>query len=101
MWRYIIFVGVWAVIIFGWIVPHWLIIAIKKRIISGIYEACGMTVFFTLVILGWLWMKQDIKLLAYIGLALYIPAAYFVVSSFIKEITLLFSMSKHFIWFAM
>ncbi len=84
MWKYIILFLIWAGVIFGWLVPHWLIPAIKKRIICEICEAIGLAIFITLIVLGWFLIDQQIKWLAYIGLFLYIPAAYFIVSSFVN-----------------
>jgi protein-S-isoprenylcysteine O-methyltransferase Ste14 len=83
MWKKIILVAIWAGVIFGWLVPHWLIPVMKKKFICEISEGFGMAIFFTLIIVGWLWMGQQIKWLAYVGFALYIPAGLFVVPSFI------------------
>jgi protein-S-isoprenylcysteine O-methyltransferase Ste14 len=80
MWIYIILAAVWGSIIFGWLIP-----VIRKRIICEIYEACGLGGFFTLIILGLggVWAQFNIVPLRIIGLVLYIPAAFFVVSAFI------------------
>ena len=79
MWAYIICVGIWAGIIVGWLVP-----VTRKRIVYEIYEACGLGIYFSLIILGWEWKIIDIFPLAYIGYALYVPAAVLVIFSFIN-----------------
>jgi protein-S-isoprenylcysteine O-methyltransferase Ste14 len=83
MWKNIILFVIWAGVIFGWLVPHWLIPVIKKKFVCEVSEGFGMAIFITLIILGWLWMGEQIKWLIYVGLLLYIPAALFVIPSFI------------------
>jgi protein-S-isoprenylcysteine O-methyltransferase Ste14 len=82
MMKSIILIIIWAVAIFGWLVPHWLIPVIKRKFVCEVSEGVGMAIFITLITVGWLWIGQQITWLAYIGLALYIPAALFVIPSF-------------------
>jgi protein-S-isoprenylcysteine O-methyltransferase Ste14 len=80
MWAYIIIAGIWLAIIFGWLIP-----VIKKRMVAEIYMACGLGIFFSIIVLGsMIWEGGDILPLVYIGFALYVPAAAFVISSFIS-----------------
>jgi len=83
MVKSIILIIIWAGVIFGWLVPHWLIPVIKKKFVCEVSEGVGMAIFITLITVGWLWIGQQIKWLTYVGLALYIPAALFVIPSFI------------------
>jgi protein-S-isoprenylcysteine O-methyltransferase Ste14 len=56
--------------------------------IHDIYVACGLGIMFSLIVLGVLgdmmWKGGDILPLEYIGYALYVPGAIFVISSFIS-----------------
>lgn len=79
MWEYIVCVGIWVGIIAGWLIP-----VIRKRIVYEIYEACGLGVYFSLIVLGWGWKTIDIFPLVYIGYALYVPAAVLVIFSFVS-----------------
>lgn len=77
---YIICAGIWAAIFFAWLIP-----VIKKRMYHEIYEACGIGIMFSLIILGdMLWKSGDILPLRYTGYVLYIPGAIFVISSFMS-----------------
>jgi len=79
MWAYIICAGIWVAIIFGWLIP-----VIRKRMVAEIYVACGLGIMFSLIVLGsMIWEGGDIRPLLYLGFALYVPAAAFVISSFI------------------
>lgn len=79
MWAYVICAGIWVGIIVGWLIP-----VIRKRIVYEIYEACGLDVYFSLIVLGWGWKTLDIFPLVYIGYVLYVPAAVLVIFSFIN-----------------
>jgi steroid 5-alpha reductase family enzyme len=79
MWVYIICAGIWIAIIFGWLIP-----VIRKRMVQEIYMACGLGVYFSLILLGWLWKTIDIRPLLYIGYTLIVPGIAFVVSSFVS-----------------
>jgi protein-S-isoprenylcysteine O-methyltransferase Ste14 len=77
MWKYIIYVPLMTY------VAYWLIAVIRQRMVHGIYEACGMGCYFTLVSLGWGWTGLGILPLQILGLVLYAPAILFVAMSFI------------------
>ena len=79
MWMYIILAAMWGGIIAGWLAPM-----IRKRIVCEIYESCGLGSFFTILILGLgrVGMQLNILPLRIIGFALYVPAAFFVISAF-------------------
>jgi len=79
MWVYIICAGIWIAIIFGWLIP-----VIRKRMVQEIYMACGLGVYFSLILLGWLWKTIDIRPLLYIGYTLIVLGIAFVVSSFVS-----------------
>ena len=79
MWAYIICAVIWVAIIFGWIIP-----VVRTRQFYEIYMACGMGIFFSLIVLGLtVWKGDQIVPVAYLGLVLYVPAAALVASSFI------------------
>ena len=78
MWAYIICAAIWVGILVGWLIP-----VIRKRIVYEVYEACGLGVYFSLIVLGWGWKTLDIFPLVYIGYALYVTAAVLVIFSFI------------------
>lgn len=81
MWAYIICAGIWVAIIFGWLIP-----VIRKRMVAEIHVACGLGIMFSLIVLGvmmMIWKGGDILPLLYAGYVLYVPAAAFVISSFI------------------
>jgi protein-S-isoprenylcysteine O-methyltransferase Ste14 len=82
--KYIILFVVWAGLVFGYIVPHWLVPVIRRRNVGECAEAFGMMLFFAIVTIGWLWMNQRVAWLAYIGLFLYAPSACCIVTSFIN-----------------
>jgi len=76
---YIICAAIWLGIIFGWLIP-----VIRQRIVHEIFVACGLGIMFSLIVLvSTVWQSGDIVPLVYTGLALYIPAAVLVVSSFV------------------
>jgi protein-S-isoprenylcysteine O-methyltransferase Ste14 len=80
MWAYIICAAIWVAIIVGWLIP-----VIRKRLVAEIYVACGLGIMFSLIVLGsMIWEGGDILPLLYLGFALYVPAAAFVISSFIS-----------------
>jgi steroid 5-alpha reductase family enzyme len=79
MWAYIICAGMWIAIIFGWLIP-----VIRKRMVQEIYMACGLGVYFSLILLGWVWKTIDIRPLLYIGYTLIVLGIAFVVSSFVS-----------------
>lgn len=62
MLSYIICACIWIRIIFGWLIP-----VIRRRIVYEIYVACGLGIYFSLIVLGWIWKIMDIRLLLYIG----------------------------------
>lgn len=77
---YIIIAGIWLFIIFKWLIP-----VIRKGESHEIYAAFGIGIMFSLIVLlSMIWEAGDIRPLVYFGLALYIPAAAFVISSFIS-----------------
>ena len=80
MWAYITLVAMWAGIIIGWLIP-----VIRQRISHEIYEASGLGLCFTILLIGFSGSvpRLDILPLQIIGLVLYVPAAFFVISSFI------------------
>ena len=79
MWAYIICAVIWVAIIIGWIIP-----VVRARQFYEVYMACGLGIFFSLIVLGvMIWQDDQIVTLAYLGLALYVPAAALVASSFI------------------
>jgi len=82
--KYIILFIVWAGLVFGYIVPHWLVPVIRRRNLGESAEAVGMMFFFAIVTIGWLWKNQRVAWLAYIGLFFYAPSAYCIVASFIN-----------------
>ena len=65
MLPYIICACIWVGIIFPW-----LIFVIRKRIVYEIYVACGVGIYFSLIVLGWIWKTVDIRPLLYIGYGL-------------------------------
>jgi len=79
MWAYIICAGMWIAIIFGWLIP-----VIRKRMVQEIYMACGLGVYFSLILLGWAWKTIDIRPLLYIGYTLIVLGIAFVISSFVS-----------------
>lgn len=79
MWAYIICAGMWIAIIFGWLIP-----VIRKRMVQEIYMACGLGVYFSLILLGWVWKTIDIRPLLYIGYTLIVLGIAFVISSFVS-----------------
>jgi len=79
MWAYIICAGMWIAIIFGWLIP-----VIRKRMVQEIYMACGLGVYISLILLGWVWKTIDIRPLLYIGYTLIVLGIAFVVSSFVS-----------------
>ena len=81
MWVYIGIAAIWGGIVFGWLIP-----VIRKRIICEIYEAFGLGIFFTLMMLGLagVWIQFNVPIIRIIGLVLYAPAAFFVISAFIN-----------------
>ena len=83
MLKYIILFVVWAGLVFGYIVPHWLVPVIRRRNLGESAEAVGMMFFFAIVTIGWWWKNQRVVWLAYIGLFLYAPSAYCIIISFI------------------
>jgi protein-S-isoprenylcysteine O-methyltransferase Ste14 len=83
MVKYIILFAVWAGIVIGYIIPHWLVPVMRGRDAGETAEAIGMIFFFAIVTVGWLWINQRVRWLAYVGLVLYAPSAYLIVSSFI------------------
>ena len=79
MWAYIICGCIWIGIIFGWLIP-----VIRKRMVQEIYMACGLGIYFSLIVLGWIWKTLDIRPLLYIGYAVIILGIAFVIPSFIS-----------------
>jgi len=77
MWTYIICACIWTGIIIGWLIP-----VTRKRIVYEIYEACGLGIYLSLIVIGWVWKTIDIFPLLYIGYALSVPAAVFIIFSF-------------------
>ena len=62
MLPYIICACIWIGIILGWLIP-----VIRRRIVYEIYVACGLGIYISLIVLGWIWKTMDIRLLLYIG----------------------------------
>jgi protein-S-isoprenylcysteine O-methyltransferase Ste14 len=79
MLAYLVCAVIWLGIIFLWIIP-----VARKRIIYEIYAACGVGILFSLVVFGNLAAKSRIRPLVCIGYVFFIPAAVFVISSFIS-----------------
>jgi len=79
MWAYIVCGCIWIGIIFGWIIP-----VIRKRMVQEIYMACGLGIYFSLIVLGWIWKTLDIRPLLYIGYAAIGLGIAFVIPSFIS-----------------
>ena len=81
MYRYILCVGICAVIRI--INIRWIIQAVKEHITSEVYIHTGLSIFFTLLMLGIfkLWTQFDILWLQIIGLILYVPSAILVFGS--------------------
>ena len=79
MWAYIICAVIWVAILFGWIIP-----VVRSRQFYEIYMACGLGIFFSLIVLGlMIWQDDQIAPVAYLGLVLYVPGIALVASSFI------------------
>ena len=79
MWPYIVIAVIWLIIVFVWLIP-----VIRQRVVHEIYMAPGLGIMFTLIILvSTVWGGGNIAPLVYVGLALYVPAAAFVIASFI------------------
>jgi len=82
MWAYIIVAVIWVVIIFTGLIP--VIRKHESHKIFAVYAECGIGIMLSIIVLGsMIWKDGDIRPLAYIGLALYVPAAAFVISTFI------------------
>ena len=80
MWAYIICAVIWVAIIFGWIIP-----VVRVHQFYEIYMACGIGIFFSLIVLGLMvWKEDQVAPVAYLGCVLYVPAAALVASSFIS-----------------
>ena len=79
MWAYIICAVIWVAIILGWIIP-----VVRAHQFYEIYMACGLGIFFSLIVLGLMvWKGDQIAPVAYLGLVLYVPSIALVASSFI------------------
>ena len=80
MWVYIVLVAMWVGIIVGWLIQ-----VIRQHISHEIFEAIGLGLCFTVLIIGFSQLVPQLDILAFqiIGLVLYAPAAFFVISSFI------------------
>jgi protein-S-isoprenylcysteine O-methyltransferase Ste14 len=77
---YIICAGIWLAILFWWVIP-----VIRKRMFYEIYMACGLGIYFSLIVLGdMLWKSGNILPLRYVGYISFIPGAIFVVFAFIS-----------------
>ena len=76
MLPYIICACIWIGIIFGWLIP-----VIRRRIVYEIYVACGLGIYFSLIVLGWIWKTMDIRPLLHIGYSLIAIGIIFVVFS--------------------
>ncbi|HEX75056.1 MAG TPA: isoprenylcysteine carboxylmethyltransferase family protein [Dehalococcoidia bacterium] len=62
---------------------YWVVSVAKKRITYEIYEVCGLACFFSILFLSGWQPGPGILPLRVVGLILYIPAIFFVVSAFI------------------
>jgi protein-S-isoprenylcysteine O-methyltransferase Ste14 len=85
MWEYIILVGIWIGIIFGWIIP--IIRKHNKHLAYEIYVACGVGILFSSMVSvnsDGIWVQSDIPFLRIIGEILQIPAIALVISSIIS-----------------
>jgi protein-S-isoprenylcysteine O-methyltransferase Ste14 len=80
MWVYISLAVMWISIIVGWLIP-----VIRKRIFYEVYEASGLGLCFTILFIGFSQPvpRLDILPLQITGFALYVPAALFIIPSFI------------------
>lgn len=81
MYRYMLCIGI---CVFIWIINiRWIIHAVKEHITSEVYIHTGLSIFFTLLMLGIfkLWTQFDILWLQIIGLILYVPSAILVFGS--------------------
>jgi len=76
MLPYIICACIWIGIIFAWLIP-----VIRRRIFYEIYVACGLGIYISLIVLGWVWKTMDIRLLLYIGYSIISIGIIFVVFS--------------------
>jgi len=78
MWNYIIYA------IFLCYMTYWLYSVVRKRIMYEIFEACGLTCFFSILFLSNWEFGPCILPLRIIGFILYAPAVFFIVSAFIN-----------------
>jgi len=76
MWKYILYVPLMIYI------AYWLIAVIRKRMIGEIYEACGLALYITQIFWSQSWLRLNIQPVRIIGFILFVPAAFFVASSF-------------------
>lgn len=79
MWNYIILAGIWIGILTKWLIP-----VVRQHIVYEVYEACGLGRYFTSFLLNWSWGEISLLPLRIIGFILFLPAAFFVGSSFIN-----------------
>jgi protein-S-isoprenylcysteine O-methyltransferase Ste14 len=79
MWSYLICAGIWLAIIFGWIIP-----VVRARQFYEVYMACGLGIYFSLMVLGWMWKTIDIRPLLYVGYAVVALGIAFVIPSFVS-----------------
>lgn len=79
MWLYLVCGGIWLAIVLGWIIP-----VVRSRQFYEIYMACGLGIYFSLIVLGWIWKTIDIRPLLYIGYAVIVLGIAFVIPSFIS-----------------
>jgi steroid 5-alpha reductase family enzyme len=79
VWAYIICAVIWVAIIVGWIIP-----VVRARQFYEVYMACGLGIFFSIIVLGLMvWKDDQIAPVAYLGLVLYVPGVALVAYSFI------------------
>ena len=77
MWAYVVCLGLWAGIIFGWLIPM-----IRQKIVYEIYAAFAVGIMISLLFLSWtLWENGNVIFLRCVGYALYVPALALAVSS--------------------
>jgi len=79
IWTYIICAGIWIAIIFGWLIP-----VARKRITHEIYMSCGIGIYFSLIVMGWIWKNVDIYPLLYIGYTVIVLGVALVIPAFIS-----------------
>ena len=81
MWIYVNYI-IYAV--FMCYIAYWIISAARQHITHGMYEACGLAFFFSILFLSGWRPGTGILPLRITGFILYVPAIFFLVSAFIN-----------------